>query len=194
MALACVVRIPAGSAHGLTSIDGVAVAPPHYNDNLPLRNQPPRVNTVAGAVEIQRVIDRIVWAHQAVNATAFAPLLRRALLPGVRARPFILQWARSDQVAVNPSAAELVRAGQFADRVAFYRHDLHTEMIRTQPNPHAFLSGPNFRKHVDPGAQQQIGMFFASDGTNVIHPTPTELWEWPIKTVPEDLFYLPRTR
>jgi Bacterial Ig-like domain len=190
-------RVPSvlNSTYGVTSIDGVVVGPPHYNDNLPLRNQPPRVNTVPGAVAIQRVIDTIVWAHQVANATAFAPLLRRARPPGMQARPFIFQWARSDQVAVNPSAAEVVRAGQFVDRVAFYRHDLNAEVIKTQPNPHAFLSGPNFQRHVGPGAQHQIGMFFASDGNKVIHPTPPELWEVPIKTpVPEDLFYLPRPK
>ena len=46
-------------AHGLSSIDGVAVAAPHFNENLPLRNQPPLVNTIPGATDIQRFIDHI---------------------------------------------------------------------------------------------------------------------------------------
>jgi hypothetical protein len=35
---------------------------------------------------------------QYVSALAFAPLLRRAPPAGVPPRPFLLQWARSDQV------------------------------------------------------------------------------------------------
>ena len=43
------------------------------------------------------------------------------------------------------------------------------------------------------GAQRQIAQFFASDGTTMVHPTPTDLWEVPIRMpMPEDLFYLPR--
>ena len=66
-----------------------------------------------------------MWAHQTANATAFAPLLRRTPPAGVPARPFVFQWARPDQVAINLSAGELVCAGQFVDRVTFYRHDLN---------------------------------------------------------------------
>ena len=42
------------NADGLTSIDGVPIAPPYHNENKPLRNRPTVVNTVAGAIEIKR--------------------------------------------------------------------------------------------------------------------------------------------
>jgi hypothetical protein len=185
------------SAYGVTSIDGVATAAPFFNENLPLRDQPPLVNTVPGAVAIQRVVDGIVWCAQIADTVAFAPLLRRAPPAGVPARPFILQWARSDQTVPNPSAAALVRAGEFADRVTFYRHDLNFGNAGVPANPHAFLSTinaatPNFQR-IALGAQHQIAMFFQSDGATVIHPTPTELWEAPINSpLSEDLFFLPR--
>ena len=181
------------SAHGLTHLDGVSVDPPHYNENLPLRNEAPRITAVPGAAAIQRVIDRVAWTSQPTNGAAYAPLLRRAPASGVRPRPFLLQVARSDRNSANPNTSETIRSGDFADRVALYRHDLNTELVKIQPNPHAFLSGPNFQQ-VRVGAQRQIAVFFASDGAKVIHPTPEGLWEWPIKTPLEDLFYLPRSR
>ena len=76
--------------------------------------------------------------------------------------------------------------------MVLYRHDLNSELVKKQPNPHAFLSGPNFQQ-VRVGAQDQIGLFLASDGMKVIHPSPPQLWEWPIKTPLDDLFYLPRS-
>ena len=96
-------------------------------------------------------------------------------------------------------APELIRAGAFADRVSFYRHDLNFGLEGVPPDPHAFLSSigpgrPNFQR-IALGARHRIGTFFESDGATVIHPTPTELWEVPIRLpLPEDLFYLPRPR
>ena len=104
------------SAYGLTSIDGVAVTAPFYNEGLPLRDEPPLTNPVPGAIAIQRVFDHNAWAEQIASGVAFAPLLRRAPPPGVPARPFIHQFARSDRQSVNPGTGELARAGDFADR------------------------------------------------------------------------------
>jgi Bacterial Ig-like domain len=91
-------RVPSliNAADGVTAVDGVAVTGPFFNENLPLRNEPPRVNTIAGAMDIQRVLDRIAWAAQMCSTVAFAPSLRRAPPAGAPARPFVVQWARSD--------------------------------------------------------------------------------------------------
>jgi hypothetical protein len=41
------------------------------------------------------------------------------------------------------------------------------------------------------GAQEQIAMFFASDGALVIHPEPARFFEVPISSpLPEDLAYI----
>ena len=186
------------SADGMTSLDGVAVGVPHYNENLPLRDQPPLVNTVPGAVAIQRVADRIVWATQSINTLAFMPLLRRAPPSGVPARPFILQWARSDQLVGNPLASEVIRTCDCADRVSWYRHDLNFGNPGVPANPHAYYNGvgPAFSlefRRIGLGAQHQVATFFESDGATVIHPTPTAFWEAPInRPLPDDLFFLPR--
>jgi hypothetical protein len=185
--------------YGITSLDGTVLAAPHFNDNLPLHGEPPRDKTVPGALAIQRVIDRMAWVSQPMNTVAFARLLRGASLPRVPSRPFILQAARSDQTLPNPSTWQLVRAGQFEERLSLYRHDLHFGAEGVPANPHAFLSSLNPKtpdyQRIALGAQLQVGVFFASDGTKVIHPEPRELWEVPIKTpLPEDLFYLPRPK
>ena len=186
-------------ADGLTSVDGQPVTAPYFNENLPLRDEPPRINTVTGAVAIQRVVDRIVWASMYADAIAFVPRLRRAPPAGVPARPFLVQWARGDQNTNNPQMTELILAGDFADRVSFYRHDLNFGLPGVPANPHAFFntilaSNTNFYR-IFLGAQHQAATFFESDGRTVMHPAPTELWEVPIKMpLPVDLFYLPRPK
>jgi hypothetical protein len=191
-------RTPAllNSSYGLRTIDGLAVAAPFFNESLPLRDQPPLTNPAPGATVIQRVLDRKAWAEQIASAAAFAPLLRRALPPGVRSRPFVFQVARSDARSVNPASSETVRAGDFADRVTCYRHDLNFGLAGVPADPHTYVSAqqqpPNYAR-VAIGAQNQIAAFFESDGRTVIHPTPAALWETPIKSpLPEDLLFLPR--
>jgi hypothetical protein len=186
------------NGEGLAELDGLPVPEPRFNESLPLRNQPPLVNNVSGAIAIQRVMDRIAWGAQMSSTVAVAPLLRKQPRPGVPPRPFIVQIARSDQFAVNPTQTEIIRAGDFADRVFLYRHDRAFGSGGMTPNPHGFVSalGPaQGLSEVALGAQHQIGAFFASDGRTVIHPEPVSLWEAPIRMpLPEDLLFLPRRR
>jgi len=193
-------RVPSlvNSADGLASFDGRPVGKPLFNDNLPLRNQPPRINTVPGAIAIQRVLDHEAWASQTGNAVAFAPLLRRSPPAGTTLRPFLVQMARSDPATANPTAAEIVRAGDFADRLVLYRHDLNFGNEGVPPNAHLYLNSvaqaPNWAR-IGIGAQQQIATFFETDGKTVIHPTPEEFWEVPIRgPLPDDTYYLPRPK
>jgi hypothetical protein len=183
---------------GLTAIDGVPTSPPNFNENLPLRNRPTLVNDVAGALAIQRFIDRRRWAGQIASTVAIAPYLRRTPFQDVRVRPMLIHFARSDASSTNPTTTELIRAGDLADRALFYRHDLNFGNDGVPANPHLFLpqigSPPNFSR-IALGAQQHIAAFFESDGAKVISPMPAAFWEVPVKTpLPEDTFYLPRPR
>ena len=64
----------------LINIGGIS-----FNENMPLRNQPPLVDTVPGASAIQENLDRIEWVTQAGNPVSYAPHLRADPLRG-RAR------------------------------------------------------------------------------------------------------------
>jgi hypothetical protein len=181
---------------GLTSIGGVPVAPPYFNENLPLRNQPPVVNTVPGAIEIQEVIEHIEWVMQS-DPVAYAPHLRKAPLAGVPEKSVIVQFAKGDQSLTNPATTAMLRAGDLADRATFYRHErAFAEDLAVPRNPHGFLfevtSPIPLMAAIARGAQEQIAVFLASDGSQIIHPEPMRFFEVPIRSpLPEDLNFIP---
>jgi Bacterial virulence factor lipase N-terminal len=161
------------------------VAPPllGFNENLPLRNQPPVVNTVPGAVAIQEVIDNTEWAQQSGNPVAFAPYVVKSPLAGMPPKAVILQSAKGDVTVPNPTANNILRAGDLADRLTYYRNDLAfaADPASFPKNPHTFLTrvvplalaldgfAPDVIM-VALEAQAQIAAFFASNGTVVIDP------------------------
>jgi len=195
---------------GITSLDGVSVPGPRFDENMPLRDgvalvvgladgteraiQAPVINTVAGAMQIQEVIEHTEWVSQSGNPVAYAPHLRRSPLAGIAAKSVIYQFARGDQIVPNPATTAILRAGALADRATFYRHDLaFAENPQLPTIPHGFLTRldiPGFRA-ITRGAQEQIATFFATDGATVIHPEPSRFFEVPISLpLPEDLNYI----
>jgi len=204
---------PLINAPGITSLGGAAVTPPQFpfNENFPLRDgvllrirladgtsrdiQSPVINTVAGAMAIQQVVENIEWASQSGDPVAYAPHLRKNPLTAVPAKSVVYQIAKGDQTVPNPVATAILRAGDLADRATFYRHDLARAENPTFPkNPHGFMVRsdiPAFRAITLP-VQQQIGVFFDTDGTEIIHPEPARFFEVPIvPPLPEDLSYIP---
>jgi dienelactone hydrolase len=156
----------------------------NFDENMPLRNLPLVVDTVAGAAPIQDYIDNSEWAQQAGNPEGWAPLI---------SAPVIIQFARGDQTVPNPTATRIIRAGNLASRTTLFRNDLAHATFNTSKNPHTFLTnlGP-------PGtlfaleAQTQIATFFASDGAVTIDPDgPAPYFETPTSMLPEDLAYIP---
>jgi len=113
----------------------------------------------------------------------------------VPAKSVIIQFAKGDELVPNPTTTALLRAGDLADRATFFRNDLAFAANPSFPkNPHTFLTNlfpPAFG--VALGAQLQIALFFASDGTLVIDPDgPGPLFEVPIvPPLPEDLDFIP---
>ena len=184
--------IPPG-APLITDLGGVPVAPPYFNENPPQRDGPPIVNTVPGAVPIQDQLERANWLGN-TGGGRFARHLRLAPLPGVRARPFLVQESRGDQNIPNPNTAEFVQAGLLADRVTLYRHDLFASRLAFT-NPHSFLirtdnQAPAMRP-VSLAAQEQVAVFFESDGVNVIDPDGSgPLFEVPAATIPQDFGFI----
>ncbi len=199
------------NAPGVSVLDGVAIGASRFHENLPLRNglplavtladgtnlviQSPVVNTVVGAMALQAAFENREWVSMSGNSVAYAPHLRRAPLPGVPAKSVIYQFAKGDQGMPNPATTRLLRAGDLADRATFYRHDLAFAEIPNLPrDPHLFfvpLLVPAFTE-IALGAQRQMAVFFASDGTAIIHPEPRRFFEVPIQgPLPEDLNYIP---
>ena len=171
---------------GLTSIDGVAVAGPHFDENKPLRDVPPVVNTLAAAIDIQTAFEMHEWGQQAGQSpVVWAPYVRAKPLSGVTPKPVLYHFARGDQQANNPGTAAFLRAGDLADRTLHYRHDFALAEDAAMPkNPHQVLISPmhpnaTFRA-ISRALQAQIAAFFASGGTLVVHPEPARFFEVPL--------------
>jgi len=173
-----------------------APSPIFFNENIPLRDLPPVINTGPGAMEIQTVIDNTEWVSQAGNPVAYAPHLRKSPLHGIDPPPVIIQFAKGDQTVPNPTASAIFRAGDLTDRSTFYRTDLAViSSPATTKNPHTFLTniaGPGLAPTIAIAAQRQIGIFFESDGTVVVDPDAGPLFEVPIAgPLPETLNFIP---
>jgi dienelactone hydrolase len=177
-----------------------------FNENLPLRDQPPIINDVPGAIAIQEFFEHRDWVQQSGDAVAYAPYLRKQPLDGTPAKSVIIQFAKGDQTVPNPTTTALLRAGDLADRATFYRHDLAFNDPLRNPNPpgtavpkdpHGFFAFSHFFPAVADvglGAQQQIAEFFASDGETIIDPDGPDgpLFEVPIvPPLPEELNFIP---
>lgn len=168
-----------------------------FNENMPLRNLPPVVNTVPGALEIAKVLDWTQWAQQPGNPVSYAAFIRKHPLPGSAAKPVIIQFARGDGTVPNPTATAILRAGDLAENATFFRNDLAYARYPTQiaKNPHTFLTnlGNGISAYFAVAAQTQIAEFFRSNGSLVIDPDGAgPIFETPIALpLPEALNYIP---
>lgn len=167
-----------------------------FKDNIPLRDQPPLVNTVAGAMDIQRVFDWQQWVQQAGNPVSYAAQIRKQPLPGAAVKPVIIQFAKGDTTVPNPTSSAIVRAGDLADRATYFRNDLaFAANAAVGRNPHTFLTNVANQAAVQYaiGAQLQMATFFQSHGTVVIDPDGAgPFFEVPIAgPLPETNNYIP---
>jgi Big-like domain-containing protein len=191
-------RVPSllNDAVGLTSIDGVPVAAPFFNENKPLRDQPIVINDVPGALEIQEALEFSEMVSQAgLSPALWSRYLRQAPLPGSSSKSVIYLFAQGDRTCVNPGTTLLLRAGNLADRTIYFRTDLAVAQDPTFPRePHAFLintSSANLLGTVALNGQESIAAFLESDGTVMYQPLPNDLFEMPIRgPLPETLNFI----
>ena len=197
------------NAPGVTHLDEVTVAPslPQYHENLPLRGgepllvqladstthilQSPMVNSVQGAMDIQQYLERSEWVTQSASPVAYAPYFQKRPLARIPKR-IILQFAWGDRTVPNPASTAMVRAGRLEDRTTLYRHDLAVAENPALPrDPHGFMPLPNLFGDIARGAQEQIAVFFESDGVLTVHPEPSRFYEVPIAApLPERLNFI----
>jgi hypothetical protein len=166
-----------------------------FNDNMPLRNQSPVINTVPGAIAIQNFEDVSNWIGQAGDPVAWAPFIRKSPLGGALAKNVIIQFARGDKTVPNPTTTALIRSGELTDRTTLFRNDLAFALgVGFGKNPHTFLTNlSGVPAQVAVAAQTQIALFFASDGALTVDPDGAgPLFETPIGIpLPEDLSFIP---
>jgi hypothetical protein len=176
----------------LINVGGLA-----FNENEPLRNQPPVINNTAGAMAIQTFLDSTAWMAEAGDPVAWAPFIRKSPLAGENQKPVIIQFARGDQTVPNPTTTALIRSGDLADRTTLFRNDIAFSLgVGFPKNPHAFLTNLAGTPPVAGtaiAAQKQIAVFFATDGALTVDPDgPAPLFETPIvPPLPEDLAFIP---
>jgi hypothetical protein len=167
-----------------------------FFENTPLRNLPPVTNTVPGATAIQQLFDRNEWAQMAGNPVAYAAGIRKRPLAGNTAKPVIVQMAQGDVVVPNPTTTAIVRAGGLADRTTRFRNDIAYALDATVGKTgHTFLTNisvPSAAPYAV-GAQQQIAVFFATNGATTIDPDGANpLFEVPlVGALPEGLNFIP---
>jgi hypothetical protein len=151
-----------------------------YDGDHVLPDQPVKVTTVPGAIAIQNVFEMLEWLGIEGDPIAFAPHLKPSPLPGVPARPVLVQFARGDRTMPNPASSALIRAAGLQASTWMYRHDLAREKAPDLPaDPHPYLelfvslSGGSIQLPTAVGlaisldAQQQIAGFLSADGTSI---------------------------
>ena len=165
--------------------------------NLPAPGDRPRVNKVIGALDIQEYFERLEWLNANHAAGAFMEYLRSKPINGP-ARPVLIQMARGDRTTVNPSVAEGIRAADaraaaarlLADRVTLFRWDLFPGRSPSA-DPHTFLTATDIARDIALQAQEQIAVFYNSNGTETIDPDGAgPLFETPAATVPTDFGFV----
>ena len=136
----------------------------NFVENMPLRGEPIRTDTVPGASAIQELIDRDEWAQQSANPAALAPYVDH---------PVIVQFAKGDRTVPNPTTTAILRAGDLADRATYFRNDIAGPGgTPLYTNPHTFLTGIGNPATALAAlqAQAQIAAFFVSNGALTIDP------------------------
>lgn len=135
--------------------------PGEYDENYVLRDRPPKVNDVTGAIEIQNLFDFLEWLHISGDPLAYAGRLKA---------PVLWQFARGDRTVPNPQTSALIRAAGASSNVQLYRHDLARAVSPDLPsNPHAYLVDIRSPAAIAVAfaVQAQITGFFASGGTSI---------------------------
>jgi hypothetical protein len=168
-----------------------------FVDNIPLRDQPPFVNTVPGAIAIQQRIEHGEWVAQSGNPVAYAKHIRKAPLPNNVPKPVLLQFAKGDKSIPNPTTSAIIHAGDLQDRTTLYRADLAYAANPTgmPKNPHNFIFDgvDTAERPYALMAQKQIAIFFKTNGVVIIDPNGREpIFEVPIAgPLPEGLSFIP---
>jgi pimeloyl-ACP methyl ester carboxylesterase len=157
-----------------------------FNDNYVFRNDPPRVNGIGGAIQVQAAFAAADWMGMPGDPLAFAPHLKNAPLSGVPAKRILFQFGYGDLEVPNATESAVVRAAG-AESTTSYLHfeaaaaahpslltvqDPSTPMLPILPhrvlsNPTIFTPGNEAELSLALAEQQQTSDFFSSNGSSI---------------------------
>jgi len=145
-----------------------------FTEDLPLRVDPPQVITHAGAAALQELFANTNWYDRKGSPETFAPRIRLRPDPAWAATPknFVFQIAYGDGTTTDVCGGTIVRAGDFFDRVVFYRND---KTPTYASDPHGWLADPTLAGRT--AGEQQLGTFLSTG--QVVNTNPSQL-EFPI--------------
>lgn len=144
-----------------------------FDDNVPLRYEPVRVNAVKGAIELQETFERVEWLTSPGDPLNFATHLDSSTLAGVPIKRVLWQYPFGDLTASNPTETALVRAANMRESTRVYRADIARAMNPALPvNPHSFVLDISTmaNRPVALAAQAQVVGFIASGGNAIPDP------------------------
>ena len=170
-----------------------------FNENYVLRDRPAKINDVAGAIEIQNLLERMEWLHAIGDPIAFAPHLVSSPLAGLLPKRVLVQFAKGDRTVPNPATSTLIRQAGLFDNCVLYRHDLARQAsFGLSENPHAYLVDIRSPAGlaIAAAAQAQLAGFLKSDGTAIPDANSpalrlllgADIFEKPA-LLPEDLYF-----
>lgn len=145
-----------------------------FTEDLPLRVDPPRIMTHPGAADLQELFANTNWYDRKGSPETFAPRIRLRPDQAWASSPknFVFQIAYGDGTTTDVAGGTIVRAGDFFDRVVFYRND-KTPTYAT--DPHGWLADPTLAGRT--AGEQQLGTFLSTG--QVVNTNPSWL-EFPI--------------
>src|SRR5262249_24575332 len=139
-----------------------------------LRNQPAKVNDVAGAIEVQNFFATMDWMQSSGDPLSYATHLALSPLPNVPAKKAMFLIATGDRTVPNPQESSLIRAAGMLSTTSLFRNDLAAAVAKTfgQPlpdDPHAFLVNlTSFASSLVANAAQQIvSGYLSSNGATI---------------------------
>jgi hypothetical protein len=130
-----------------------------FTEDLPLRVDPPEIITHPGAAALQELFANTNWYDRKGSPETFAPLIRLRPDPAWASNPknFVYQIAYADGTVTDVAGGTLVRAGDFFDRVVFYRND---KTPTYSSDPHGWLADPSLAGRT--AGEQQLGVFLST--------------------------------
>ena len=145
-----------------------------FTEDLPLRDDPPRVITHPGAEALQELFAESDWYDRSGSPETFTPRIRLRPDPAWAHDPkeVLFESAYGDGTVPNPTAGVIYRAGDLFDRVLYYRND-RTPTYHS--DPHGWLADPTLAGRTD---GELILTNFLATG-QVVNPNPA-WFEFPV--------------